>query len=83
MKKRTQIKVLNGFNIRMKFDDGMEKVVNFKSYLGKGFTKELLDEKKFQQAFIEEGEGIAWQNGYDFFPNYLREIEEEIIKNDA
>ena len=83
MNKLIEIKVLDGYNIWMKFDDGVEKVVNFKPFLGKGFTKELLDEKKFQEAFIEEGGGIAWKNGYDFCPNYLREIEGQSAKKVA
>lgn len=78
-----EIKVLSDFNIWMKFNDGLEKVVNFKPFLGKGFTAELLDENKFREAFIEEGGGIAWRNGYDFCPNYLREIEGQIMKNVA
>ncbi len=83
MNRVIEIKVLEGFNIWMKFDDGVEKVVNFKPFLGKGFTNELLDEKKFRQAFIEGGGGIAWPNGYDFCPNYLREIEGQIVKHVA
>lgn len=83
MNRITEIKVLEGFNVWMKFDDGLEKVINLKPFIGKGFTKELLDEKKFREAFIEEGGGIAWPNGYDFCPNYLREIEGQIVKNVA
>ena len=78
-----EIKILDDFNIWMKFDDGLEKVVDFSPYLGKGFSKELLNPDKFRQAFIEEGGGIAWPNGYDVCPNYLREIEGQIVKNVA
>jgi len=37
----------------------------------------LLDKKKFQKAFIEPAGGIAWDNGYDFCPNYLKELSAE------
>ena len=37
----------------------------------------MLDKEKFQKAFIEPGGGIAWENGYDFCPNYLKELAEE------
>lgn len=83
MNKVTAIKFLDGYKILMKFNDGLEKMVDFKPFLGKGFTRELLDIKKFREAFIEEGGGIAWPNGYDFCPNYLHEIEGEIVKHVA
>lgn len=37
----------------------------------------MVDKEKFQKAFIEPGRGIAWENGYDFCPNYLKELAEE------
>ena len=38
-----EIKVLDNFQIWIKFNDGVEKVVNIRQFLGKGITKELLD----------------------------------------
>lgn len=72
-----ELKVLNDYRIWLKFNDGEEKVINFRPYLGKGFTADLLDYEKFKQVFIEPGGGIAWENGYDFCPNYLKELVEE------
>ena len=46
--------------------------LDFEPFLGKGFTKELLDEEKFNTLSLEEGGGLAFSNGYDFCPNYLR-----------
>lgn len=69
-----EIKILENYRIWIKFNDGHEKTVNFRPYIGKGFTAELLDYEKFQQAYIEPGGGIAWQNGYDFCPNYLKKL---------
>lgn len=68
-----EIQILNDYRVWMKFQDGVEKVVNFQPYIGKGFTAELLNPDKFRQVFIEEGGGIAWPNGYDFCPNYLHD----------
>ena len=65
------LKVLQDYRIWLKFNDGEEKVINIRPYIGKGFTAELLDKEKFQKAFIEPGGGIAWENGYD---NYLKEL---------
>lgn len=72
-----ELKVLNDFRIWLKFKDGEEKVINFRPFLGNGFTTELLDYEKFKQVSIEPGGGIAWQNGYDFCPNYLKELASE------
>ncbi len=69
-----KIKVLDNFQIWIKFNDGSEKVINFKRFLGKGITKELLDYENFKKVTIEPGGGIAWFNGYDFCPNYLKEL---------
>ena len=37
------IKPLENYLIWLRFSDGEEKVVNLKPFIGKGFTKELLD----------------------------------------
>ncbi len=51
-----------------------KKPLIFKKYLGNVITKELLDYKNFKKVNIEPGGGIAWYNGYDFCPNYLKEL---------
>lgn len=71
-----EIKVLEDYLVWLKFSDGEDKVVNLKPFLGKGFTKELLDPEKFRQVLIEPGGGIAWPNGYDICPNFLRELQD-------
>ena len=69
-----EIKVLESYNIWLKFKDGTESVVDFKPFIGEGFTKELLDKENFKKVSIEPGGGIAWYNGYDFCPNYLKQL---------
>lgn len=68
-----EIKILDNHLIWMKFHDGVEKVVNFSPFIGKGISKDLQDPDFFNQATIEPGGGISWPNGYDFCPNFLRE----------
>lgn len=77
MNQITELKVLEDYRIWLKFKDGVEKIVNVRPFLGKGFTAELLEYEKFKQVFIEPGGGIAWENGYDFCPNFLKELAEE------
>lgn len=72
-----EIKALPDHHIWLRFKDGEEKIVNLRPFLGKGFTAELLDPSKFEQVFIEPGGGIAWEIGYDFCPNFLKELKSE------
>ena len=69
-----QIKVLENYLIWIKFKDGTEKKINFRKFIGKGITEELLNYENFNKVTIEPGGGIAWYNGYDFCTNYLKEL---------
>ncbi|MCA1758967.1 MAG: DUF2442 domain-containing protein [Bacteroidales bacterium] len=75
MNEIVEIKVLDNYNIWMKFNDGEEKIVCLRNLIGNGFTKELLSYDNFKGAFIEPGGGIAWENGFDICPNFLKEYE--------
>ena len=66
------IKILSDYKIRIKFSDRTDKTINFRKFLKNGITRELLDYDVFSKAKIEPGGGIAWPNGYDFCPDYLR-----------
>lgn len=77
MNEVVELRVLEEYRIWLKFNDGEEKIINFLPFLGKGFTTELLDYKEFSLVFIEPGGGIAWKNGYDFCPNFLKELASE------
>ena len=74
MNEVVSIKVLKDFQIWIKFKDGVEKVINFRKFIGDGITKDLLDYENFRKVSIEPGGGISWYNGYDFCPNYLKEL---------
>lgn len=69
-----EIKVLDLYNIWLKFKDGTVSVIDFKKYLGYDISKELLKEENFKRVSIESGGGITWYNGYDFCPNYLKQL---------
>jgi len=74
MEEIVDIRVLDGFQIWIKFKDGFEKIVNIRQFLGKGLTEELLDYNNFKKVEIEQGGGIAWYNGFDVCPNFLRTL---------
>lgn len=76
MNRIIEFKILKGYHVWLKFDDGFEANLDFKPFLGKGFTKELLDKNKFRTLSMEDGGGLAFYNGYDFCPNHLRSLAE-------
>lgn len=79
-----QFEILSDYRIWLQFQDGVEKVVNIRPLIGKGFTAELLDYEKFKQVEIESGGGLAWPNGYDICPNFLKDfVENEQLKSVA
>lgn len=77
MEKVVKIKVQEDFKIWIKFSDDQEKIVDIRLLIGEGFTRELLEPEKFNEVYIEEGGGLAWPNGFDICPNYLKSLEDE------
>jgi len=79
-----KLKVLDNYRIQLTFDSGEEKIIDFKPFIGKGFSAELLNPEYFSKVEIESGGGITWPNGYDFCPNFLKgysEIPQTIISD--
>ncbi|WP_375416835.1 DUF2442 domain-containing protein [uncultured Hymenobacter sp.] len=58
----------------LRFDDGTDKVVDIKLFIGSdALTAPLADLAFFQQAALyPNGRGIFWPNDYDMCPDYLR-----------
>lgn len=71
------------YRVWLKFNDGEQGIIDLRPYLGKGFSAELLTYEKFKQVFIEPGGGIAWDNGYDFCPNFLKELVANKVSKEA
>lgn len=71
------IKILNNYRLLIKFKDGFEGELDVRPFLSKGFARELLEQSQFEKVFIEPGGGLAWPNGFDMCPNFLREIVEQ------
>jgi Protein of unknown function (DUF2442) len=69
-----EYKLVGDYRIWLKFEDGFESVVNLKPLLRKGIAFELLAPQAFSKVAIESGGGLAWENGFDICPNYLREM---------
>jgi len=76
------VEPLSDYNkISLQFEDGLQKIVNIKPFIGKGISTALEDEAFFRQVAIESGGGIYWPNGYDFCPNFL--YYEEVLADES
>ena len=64
-------KYLDGFKIRLLFNDGVEGVVDLKNEL-EGNIFEPLKDLKYFETFRIEGHTLSWSNGADFAPEYLK-----------
>jgi len=73
----TNVSIIKDFLVEIQFQDGFKVRIDLKKYLNKGFAKELLDRNKFEKIFIEDGGGLAWPNGFDICPNFLRELADK------
>jgi hypothetical protein len=73
MDRVTAVKPLENYLLEIEFADGFRKVIDIQPFIGKGISAALKDEAYFRQVKLEDGGGIAWDNGYDFCPNFLRD----------
>lgn len=73
MENIVEIKPLKDYNIWLRFDDDFSAVVNFKPFIKSGVSLKLKDKDYFDKVKIDEFGGIAWENGFDICPNFLRE----------
>lgn len=69
-----EVKPLDNYKLWIRFADDSDVIVNLKPFISKGISAKLLDYDYFKQVRIDEFGGISWDNGFDFCPNYLREI---------
>lgn len=71
-----EVKPLENYTLMVRFSDAFTGVLNVKSFINEGISQKLLDEAYFKQVSIDEFGGIGWENGFDFCPNFVREIIE-------
>ena len=61
-----------GHTIRLRFNDGLEGVVDFTEWLEGPVFDALKDPEYFERFFLDGGT-IAWPNGADIAPETLHE----------
>ncbi len=81
MEKLISAEPLPNYRVRVTFADGFSDVVDIVPFIRGGISEDLRDVSFFNRLFINEFNGLAWENGYDFCPNFLREYIEN--KNSA
>ena len=69
-----QVQPMQDHHLKLTFADGYTGIVDVRPLIGKGFTKELLDMEQFKLVATEPGGGIAWSNGFDLCPEFLRDL---------
>lgn len=69
-----EVRPLEDFNVWLLFADNYNATINLRPFISDGISAKLLDYEYFKQVKIDEFGGISWDNGFDFCPNYLREL---------
>lgn len=66
--------IVGPYTLRVKFDDGEERVIDFRPVLAGEIYGGLRDEKLFNQVEIDlEVHTLVWPNGADFDPETLHD----------
>lgn len=65
------------YKVQISFEDKQTYLIDLRPFLMKGFAKELLEKDKFSEIYIESGGGLAWPNGFDICPIFLRNLIQE------
>jgi hypothetical protein len=66
---------VKGYQLRLRFSDGAEKVVDFSRWLHGEVFRPLSNKRQFKRFFIAGGT-VCWPNGADIAPETLRNSEE-------
>lgn len=67
----TKVKVLNDYNIEIKFNDGTKGIINLSSKLSKGIFKLWKNYDYFQKVKIGSSGELSWNEEIDLCPDAL------------
>ncbi len=69
------------YTLRVSFDDGTERTINFEPVLAGQLYGALRDESVFNQVRIDpEVHTLVWSNGADFDPATLHDWDEHVAE---
>ena len=70
---------LDGYRLRVRFDDGTTKSVDLHPHLDGPICEPLRDITYFKSFKVDHDlDTVVWENGADFAPEFLYEIGEEV-----
>ncbi|MBM2815286.1 MAG: hypothetical protein HW421_2048 [Ignavibacteria bacterium] len=64
---------LSEYKLKIRFTDGLEKVVDFAPFLRGGIFEPLKDTDYFKNFYVDEWT-VTWKNGADIAPDTLYEL---------
>lgn len=72
---------LDGYKIKILFNDNKEKIVDLENELYDSMYKPLKNIKYFARVFVDPDQiTLQWPNGEDFSPDYLYKIGKEAAR---
>jgi hypothetical protein len=66
----TEMSCLDGYRLQLRFNNGVEGIVDLEPELYGEIFEPLRDRNLFQQAFLTS-RTVEWPNGADFAPEFL------------
>jgi hypothetical protein len=73
MSRVISVQPLEGYRLVVRFDDGIEGVIEMQDRLFGPVFEPLQDVAKYKQVFVDEFGAVAWPNGADLAPDALHE----------
>ena len=74
MERIIEVKPAENYTLWVKFEDNYNSFVNIRPFITTGISTKLLDYDYFKKVKVDEFGGIAWENGFDFCPNFIRKL---------
>ena len=72
-----RVEIVSAKRLQVTFADGFTGEIDLKPFLTKGLALEIAQPDRFMEVSTEPGGGIAWPNGFDICPEFLRELAEK------
>lgn len=66
-----EAKYVREYQIRLRFSDGVEKVIDFSRWLNGEVFRPIAPKREFKRFFVAGGT-VCWPNGADIAPETLR-----------
>jgi len=69
--KLIQVKPLPGYRLFLRYDDGIEGIIDLSDRVGKGVFARWRDEQYFRKVVIGPNGGVVWGDEIDLCPDAL------------